>query len=60
MSVQCFVALYAWKLYGCMRIDCTDHSPAEKLVAHLIMAALAAACVEILLLVNRALDDEPT
>lgn len=43
-----------------MRIDCTDHSPAEKLFAHLIMAALAAACIEILLLVNRALDDEPS
>ena len=56
-SAQVIPAVWVWKFYGCMQMmDCSDPTHSERLVAHALLAGLVAFGVEIILLVNRALD----
>jgi hypothetical protein len=57
ISAQIVPGVWVWKLYGCMQMmDCSDPTHSERLIAHALLAGLVAFGVEIILLVNRALD----
>jgi len=57
ISAQILPALFVWKFYGCMQLmDCSDPTHSERLVAYALLGGLVAFGVEIILLVNRALD----
>ncbi len=58
ITAQLFPFVYTWKFYGCMRGVCENPPHLERLWGGFVLCLITAASVELLLLVNRLMDEE--
>ena len=58
IATQLGVTIWVWKLYTCMQLqDCSDPTLKDRLTVHFAVALMAAFGIEVILLVNRVLDE---